>query len=67
MLRAKATDDGCRLPTMILAECVLVYLDPDEGTKIIKHFGESLPNAVFTVYEQVHYVLFLSADKVTVS
>ena len=42
-----------RLPTLILAECVLVYLDPDHSANIIDYFGKRLQNAAFLVYEQV--------------
>ena len=41
------------MPTLILAECVLVYLDPDHSANIIDYFGKKLHNAAFLVYEQV--------------
>ena len=41
------------LPTLVLAECVLVYLPQQDSQKIISCLGAMLPNAAFVVYEQV--------------
>ena len=40
-------------PTLVLAECVLVYLDAGEAAAVVAALGSLLPNAVFLVYEQV--------------
>lgn len=40
-------------PTLVVAECVLVYLDAAESAAVVAALGELLPNAVFVVYEQV--------------
>lgn len=40
-------------PTLVLAECVLVYLDAAEAAAVVAALGSLLPNAVFAVYEQV--------------
>ena len=41
------------IPTYVLAECVLVYMEPHESTALLKHLGQQLPSAVCVVYEQV--------------
>ena len=41
------------VPTYILAECVLVYMEPHESAALLKHLGQQLPSAVCIVYEQV--------------
>jgi len=40
-------------PTLVVAECVLVYLDAAESAAVVAALGALLPNAVFVVYEQV--------------
>eukprot|EP00210_Caulerpa_lentillifera_P008131 g7765.t1 len=42
-----------KLPTYVLSECVLVYLEPFHGASIVKHLGEQFTNSVFVIYEQV--------------
>lgn len=42
------------VPTYILAECVLVYMEPHESAALLKHMGQQLPSAVCVVYEQIH-------------
>lgn len=49
----KTTEPLLQAPTLVLAECVLVYLDASEAAAIIAALGALLPNAVFAVYEQV--------------
>ncbi|KXS12054.1 leucine carboxyl methyltransferase 1-like protein [Gonapodya prolifera JEL478] len=41
------------IPTLILSECVLVYLDPSRGDSIISWCSENLRRAVFVTYEQI--------------
>jgi O-methyltransferase involved in polyketide biosynthesis len=43
-------------PTLVLAECVLVYLDAAEAAGVVAALGSLLPNAVFAVYEQVMHM-----------
>lgn len=40
-------------PTIILAECVLVYMPPDSSQRLVAQLGQLLPTAAFVVYEQV--------------
>lgn len=40
-------------PTLVLAECVLVYMTPSESAAIVSLLGAALPHAVFAVYEQI--------------
>lgn len=42
-----------RIPTLIIAECVLVYLEPEDSSALIKFFNNKLKQSIFIVYEQV--------------
>ncbi|KAA8520442.1 hypothetical protein F0562_014698 [Nyssa sinensis] len=42
------------LPTFIIAECVLIYLDPDSSKAIIGWASKTFSTAVFFLYEQIH-------------
>lgn len=55
-LDAKLTSFGLdkNLPTIFIAECVLVYLHTEETEQILKWAGTSFRNAVFLNYEQVN-------------
>ena len=46
------------VPTFVLAECVLVYMEPHESAALVKHLGQQLPSAVCVVYEQVAHLHF---------
>lgn len=41
------------LPTYILSECVLVYLDPEVSRAIISWAAQKLSTAMFVIYEQI--------------
>ncbi|MFS7925808.1 putative [Phosphatase 2A protein]-leucine-carboxy methyltransferase [Helianthus anomalus] len=41
------------LPTFIVAECVLIYLDPDSSNAIVEWASRTFPTSVFFLYEQV--------------
>lgn len=41
------------LPTLVLAECVLVYLQPLESASLLQQLGRLLPTAACIVYEQI--------------
>ena len=38
---------------MILAECVLVYMDPDKSRDVVNWFGQHFSTALFLNYEPV--------------
>ncbi|XP_038977329.1 leucine carboxyl methyltransferase 1 homolog isoform X1 [Phoenix dactylifera] len=42
------------LPTFIIAECVLIYLDPDSTHAIVGWAAKKFSTAVFFLYEQIH-------------
>ncbi|KAL1217146.1 Leucine carboxyl methyltransferase 1-like protein [Cardamine amara subsp. amara] len=42
------------LPTFIIAECVLIYLDPDSSRSIVNWGSKTFSTAVFFLYEQIH-------------
>ncbi|KAL4178585.1 hypothetical protein AMTRI_Chr13g83020 [Amborella trichopoda] len=42
------------LPTFIIAECVLIYLDPDSTRDIVAWASKKFPTSVFFLYEQIH-------------
>lgn len=43
------------VPTYIIAECVLVYMRPDESNAVVRWLAEHLQQAAFVLYEQVCY------------
>lgn len=50
-LEAACFDPAC--PTYVLAECVLVYMEPGDSAAVVRWLGHWLPTAAFVVYEQV--------------
>ncbi|CAA0813556.1 Leucine carboxyl methyltransferase [Striga hermonthica] len=42
------------LPTFIIAECVLIYLDPESNRDIVGWASRTFPTAIFFLYEQIH-------------
>lgn len=42
------------LPTMFLAECVLVYIDTSAASALLKWLAGKFPNSIFVNYEQVN-------------
>lgn len=42
------------LPTMFLAECVLVYVDASATSSLLKWLASKFPNSLFVSYEQVN-------------
>eukprot|EP00873_Tetraselmis_striata_P000327 jgi/Tetstr1/420591/TSEL_011679.t1 len=42
------------VPTLVLSECVLVYMEPKYSQELVNWAGRTLPDAVFVVYEQIH-------------
>ncbi|PNY06733.1 leucine carboxyl methyltransferase 2-like [Trifolium pratense] len=42
------------LPTFIIAECVLIYLDPDSSHEVVGWACRTFSTAVFFLYEQIH-------------
>ncbi|EYU42345.1 hypothetical protein ABFS82_14G151700 [Erythranthe guttata] len=42
------------LPTFIIAECVLIYLDPDSSRAIVGWASRTFSTAIFFLYEQIH-------------
>ncbi|XP_002979526.2 leucine carboxyl methyltransferase 1 homolog [Selaginella moellendorffii] len=42
------------LPTLILAECVLIYMDPEASRALLRWAASKFSNAVFVAYEQIH-------------
>lgn len=41
------------LPTFIIAECVLIYLDPESNRAIVGWASRTFSTAIFFLYEQV--------------
>lgn len=46
-------DTVISLPTFIIAECVLIYLDPDSTRSIVGWASQTFKTGVFFLYEQV--------------
>lgn len=42
------------LPTFIIAECVLIYLDPDSSCAIVGWASKTFSTSIFFLYEQIH-------------
>ncbi|XP_004492936.1 leucine carboxyl methyltransferase 1 homolog isoform X1 [Cicer arietinum] len=42
------------LPTFIIAECVLIYLDPDSSCQVVGWACQTFSTAIFFLYEQIH-------------
>lgn len=42
-----------RLPTLLVAECVLVYMTPEQSANLLKWAANSFETAMFINYEQV--------------
>ncbi|KAK4476444.1 hypothetical protein RD792_015597 [Penstemon davidsonii] len=42
------------LPTFIIAECVLIYLDPKSSSAIVGWASRTFSTAIFFLYEQIH-------------
>lgn len=47
----------CSVPTLVLAECVLIYLEAKDSEKLVQWAGEKLKTGVFVIYEQVSFPL----------
>ncbi|KAK2415357.1 Leucine carboxyl methyltransferase [Trifolium repens] len=48
------TEMDLSLPTFIIAECVLIYLDPDSSHEVVGWACQTFSTAVFFLYEQIH-------------
>ncbi|KAK9911595.1 hypothetical protein M0R45_035491 [Rubus argutus] len=42
------------LPTFIIAECVLIYIDPESSRAIVGWASKTFSTAIFFLYEQIH-------------
>nr|XP_005156197.1 leucine carboxyl methyltransferase 1 isoform X1 [Danio rerio] len=42
------------LPTLFLSECVLVYMSPEQSSRLVHWIAETFPTAMFINYEQVN-------------
>lgn len=42
------------LPTLVLVECVFVYMVPEKSAELIRFFAEKFPTIAFLNYEQVN-------------
>ncbi|XP_072273680.1 leucine carboxyl methyltransferase 1 isoform X2 [Pyxicephalus adspersus] len=46
-----------QLPTLLVAECVLVYMSPEKSASLLKWAGDTFPTAMFVNYEQMDRLL----------
>jgi tRNA wybutosine-synthesizing protein 4 len=55
-LRAAVESSGFdpTLPTLFVSECVLIYLEPEDGTALINWTASTFSHAAFLTYEQIH-------------
>jgi len=42
------------LPTLFLSECVLIYMNPTDSSKLISWTSEVFSKTMFIIYEQIH-------------
>lgn len=52
--KLKQAEVDFSLPTIFLAECVLVYIEPNHCENLLKWLAGHFPSAVFINYEQVN-------------
>ncbi|KAM5152323.1 leucine carboxyl methyltransferase 1 [Mantella aurantiaca] len=43
-----------KLPTLLVAECVLVYMSPEKSANLLRWAADTFPTAMFVNYEQVN-------------
>lgn len=48
-----------QLPTFVLSECVLVYMEARESAEVVRWLGQRLHCAAMAIYEQVRLVLHM--------
>lgn len=53
MIKLLRFDVVISLPTFIIAECVLIYLDPASSRAIVGWASKTFSTAIFFLYEQV--------------
>ena len=41
------------LPTLVISECVLIYMEPEHSDRVIEWIASTLPQAAFVLYEQI--------------
>eukprot|EP00246_Nothoceros_aenigmaticus_P012340 TRINITY_DN3794_c0_g1_i3.p1 TRINITY_DN3794_c0_g1~~TRINITY_DN3794_c0_g1_i3.p1 ORF type:complete len:127 (-),score=24.85 TRINITY_DN3794_c0_g1_i3:160-540(-) len=41
-----------RAPTLVIAECVLIYMDPETSQNLVRWAAEKLTTAAYVIYEQ---------------
>ncbi|KAI3330463.1 leucine carboxyl methyltransferase [Ustulina deusta] len=42
------------LPTLLISECCLCYLEVTEASKVIQYFTDQIPRLSFVIYEPIH-------------
>lgn len=52
--KLKQAEVNFSLPTLFLAECVLVYIDSSATSLLLKYLAETFSNSIFINYEQVN-------------
>lgn len=61
MIKLLCSDIFISLPTFIIAECVLIYLDPDSTRAVVGWASQAFKTAVFFLYEQVTVFLVVTS------
>lgn len=54
--KLKQAEVDFTVPTIFLAECVLVYIEAQNCTNLLKWFSSQFQTAVFVIYEQVRTI-----------
>lgn len=54
--KLKQAEVDFTVPTIFISECVLVYIEAQNCTNLLKWFSSQFQTAVFVIYEQVIFV-----------
>lgn len=60
--KLKQAEVDFTVPTIFIAECVLVYIEPQNCTNLLKWFSSQFQTAVFVIYEQVNAMYYPSLN-----
>nr|3O7W_A Chain A, Leucine carboxyl methyltransferase 1 [Homo sapiens] len=61
--KLKKCNMNTQLPTLLIAECVLVYMTPEQSANLLKWAANSFERAMFINYEQVNEGKSLESQK----
>lgn len=54
IIREKLSDVDAAKPTLVLTECLLVYMSTEDSSSILKWVSEAFPSVAFINYEMIN-------------